>query len=145
MKGPEGTRDREMQRSDASGSLSGSKPTTGAGLAFLDRPQEEVFQRRGRVRNTLHRSAMLFQYGLNFTDGLGAQLRRHDLSLVAALQEVLHISDDLQLSAVQNRDAVADVLDVGEQVAAHDDRLAVGLQLQDEVLHVASTERIETA
>src|SRR5258708_14870516 len=50
----------------------------------------------------------------------------------------------LELALVENGNAVADVLDVVEPVAAHDDRLALVAQAYDKVLHPTGAERIKT-
>ena len=47
------------------------------------------------------------------------------------------------LPAEQDRDAVADVLHVGQQVAAEQDRLALLLEREDQVLHLARADRVE--
>jgi hypothetical protein len=50
----------------------------------------------------------------------------------------------LQLALVEDGDAVADVLDVGQQVAAHQDGLPLLLELEDQILHFAGADRVQT-
>ena len=55
----------------------------------------------------------------------------------------LTLAELLQLALVEDGDAVADVLHVLQAVAAHEDRLALLAQLDDQVLHPARAERVE--
>ncbi len=79
-------------------------------------------------------------------DGL-AGLRRNALGLqlehVAHQQQVLDATDLLQAPAIEDADPVADVLHVGQQVRREEDRLALALQVQDEVLHFAGADRVQ--
>ena len=46
---------------------------------------------------------------------------------------------------MQNRDTIADVLHVGQQVAAHQHRLSLGLQSQNQIFDFAGADRIEAS
>ena len=72
-----------------------------------------------------------------------AEARGADVGLVADLQQAVDPAQLLQLALVEDGDPVADVLHVGQQVAAHDDRLALLLQVQDQVFHVPGADRVQ--
>ena len=109
----------------------------GPGLALLDDLQEQVFQRRRRVAerlqlppcfsNTASRSGL--QLGDSFTPLARTSSRSASSSSVVTSPSVL------QVAVVEDGDAVADVLHVVEPVAAHEDRLALLPQVEDQVLH----------
>ena len=61
-----------------------------------------------------------------------------DFGHVADLQEAIDAAHLLQLALVQDGDAVANVLHVGQQVAAHQDGLAFVAELEDQVFHLAA-------
>ena len=46
---------------------------------------------------------------------------------------------------MEHSDAIADVLHIGQQMGRHDHRLAPPLEIDDEILHLAGADRIETA
>ena len=46
---------------------------------------------------------------------------------------------------MKHGDAITHVLPVGQQVRAHDHRLAAGLEVDDEILHLPGADRIESA
>ena len=75
----------------------------------------------------------------------GLRLAAANLRHVGHRQQRVDAAQFLQLALVQNRDPIADVLHVGQQVAAHHDRLALVLELQDQVLHLAGADRVEAA
>ena len=51
----------------------------------------------------------------------------------------------LQFALMQNRDSVANVLHVGQQMAAHQNRLPFRLQLQNQIFHLARADGVQTA
>src|SRR5262249_5649957 len=55
-----------------------------------------------------------------------------------------HFAQLLQLAVIKDGDAIADVLNIIQAMAAHDDRRAVAPQPQDQVLHPARPQRVET-
>ena len=59
-------------------------------------------------------------------------------------QKGVHAANFFQLALEQDPDPVADVLDVGQEVTAHQDGFPLLLQIQDHVLHVARPDRVET-
>ena len=76
-------------------------------------------------------------------DGLRLQDGRGDLRGVSIGQQFLNGADAPNASPVQDRDAVADILDVGQKVAAEEDGLPAVAKLPDKVLDLARADRIE--
>ena len=89
--------------------------------------------------DTLDRGTVPLQHLPDLGNHAVIELRSHQLGPSLLGQQVLDSTQLLQFTLVEDRDAVADVLYVGQQVAAHHDRLALSTQLQDQVLHVAGT------
>ena len=73
----------------------------------------------------------------------GLEIARLDLGDVLDGQQVGDPADLLELAAMEDRDPVADVLHVGQQVAGQDDRLALLAQLADQVLDLGRADRVE--
>ena len=83
--------------------------------------------------------------GPNLGLGRVVQARSANLRHVAHPQQAIDAAQLLQFALMQNRDPIANVLHVGQQVAAHHDRLPLGLELQNQVLHLAGADRVQTA
>ena len=62
---------------------------------------------------------------------------------VHVLEQRFDLAVGLQIAFAEDGDAVANVLHVFKAVAAHDDRLALGAQVKDKILHPTGAERIE--
>ena len=71
------------------------------------------------------------------------EIPRLDLSHILNGQQVRDAADLLELAAMEDRDAVADVLHVGQQVAGEDDRLALLAQVADQLLDLRGADRVE--
>jgi hypothetical protein len=68
-----------------------------------------------------------------------------DLRHVGHGEQVVDPSQFLEFALVQNRDPVAHVLHVGQQVAAHHDGPPLSPQPQNHVLHFPRADRVQTA
>ena len=66
-----------------------------------------------------------------------------DLCYVAYLEQAVDASKLLQIALIKNCNSVADILDIRQKVAAHHHGLALRLKLENQVLHLTSSDRIE--
>ncbi len=113
-------------------------------FALADDLQEQFFERRGRVAHRTARARCCRSITCRTSSwASGAEAGGADLGHVADLQQAVDPAQLLQLALVQDGDPVADVLHVGQQVAAHEDRLALVAQLEDQVLHLARADRVQ--
>ena len=76
-------------------------------------------------------------------DLLRVQSARFDLRDVLDLQQVFHVTECLHSTAEKDRDAIAHILHIRQQVRAENDGLALVLERDDQILHLAGTNRIE--
>ena len=72
-----------------------------------------------------------------------ALTRSATISTLAAGNQVIHMADAPDLAVVQDRDAVADKLHVGELMRGQEDRPAFLFQPQDQVADVAVRDRVK--
>src|SRR5262249_20921557 len=105
------------------GLLAGEGAPAGVGLALLDDAEEVVVEGGGGVADGVELAAVaaedFFEVAL---EGVGEhQAAGPQLDAVGVLEEGLDLAVGLELAVVEDGDAVADVLDVLEAVAAHDD------------------------
>ena len=113
-------------------------------VALADDPQEQLLQRRRRVVDGHAAPPPCRAITSRIScKAASEQVARLDLGHVLHRQQVGDLAELLQLAVVQDRDPVADVLHVGQQVAAQDDRLALVAQLADQVLHLGRADRVE--
>ncbi len=77
---------------------------------------------------------------------LGRQVREHHVAVqVVTVQEVLDAALVADPALHDDRDAVADHLDVGQDVGIHEYRLALGSEAQNDVADLLAADRVETA
>ncbi len=63
---------------------------------------------------------------------------------VSHLQQAVDAAQFFQFALVQNGDSVADILHVGQQVAAHQHGFALVAEVHDHVLHLPRADRVQT-
>ena len=96
-------------------------------VALADDPQEQLFERGGRVVDR-HISPPWRGSRRGSPRAPPGQVAGLDLGHVLDRQQVGDLAELLELAAVEDRDPVADVLHVGQQVAGEHDRLALLLR-----------------
>ena len=79
----------------------------------------------------------------NALQSFARQHRRRDAQRVRLGEQFLQRAGGLDFSAVINHHAVANVLDIGKQMAAQDHRLAAARERDDQILHFAAADRIK--
>ena len=81
--------------------------------------------------------------GQDALHGIGRQFRNRQLQAALFLEQVLDRAHGLDAAVVKDRDAVADVFHVREQVRRKEDGLAAAGEGDDEVLDLAAAQRVE--
>jgi hypothetical protein len=88
---------------------------------------------------------MAIDYLPDFIDAVLAQFLRANLSDIGLCEQTVDTAQFLQFTLMQNRNSVAHVLDVGQQVAAHYDGRALVAQPQDHVFHFPRADGVQAA
>src|SRR5262245_5937873 len=118
-----------------------------AGMRFAlgDDAQEQLFQRRRRMADGLDLAAVPSQRFFQVLLERVVELHAAGLQFqpLHVFEQALDAAEFLQFTFVQNCHTVADILHILQAVAAHDDRLALVAQADDQVLHPARAERVE--
>ena len=89
-------------------------------------------------------AAMFFDDLSNLLLGFCREAFGSQCGFVADLQQVIHPPKFFQVTLIQNGNTVANVLDVGQQMGAHDNGFAFVTKLQNHVLHLPGPERVES-
>ena len=72
------------------------------------------------------------------------KIRGSQLNSFSVFNQLTDLTKGLKIAVVENRDAVADILNVVEAMAAHQDRLALRTQVENQFLHPDRAQGIQT-
>src|SRR4051795_9937645 len=114
-------------------------------FAIANKREEELLEGSRRMFDRQQLALMPGDDLTNLFDAILGQALRANLRDIGLREQAIDAAELFQLALVQNRDAVANVLHVREQMAAHDDRFALIAQAEDHVLHFARADRVEAA
>ena len=88
-------------------------------------------------------AAVTGNHGADFLFRRARQAAGFELRHVLNRQQFRNCAELLELPLVQDGDAITNVLNIRQQVAAHQDSLSLVPQLEDQVLHLAGTDGVE--
>ena len=115
----------------------------GMEIALLNDPEKQLFERGRRVVDRHVFAAVAMNHVTDLFDRRGAEIAHLDLGHVLDRQQVGDPADLLELAAMQDRDPIANVLHVRQQVARQDDRLPLFTQLADQLLDLGRPDRVQ--
>ncbi len=106
--------------------------------------QEVAFQvLSGGIHADAVLSDVLPKYREDSLKGFTRQRRRGDAQRIRRGQQLLKSALRLNFATIVNHNAITDILHIRQQVAAQNDRLATSGQSNDEVLDLATANRIQ--